>query len=85
MSAPVIYLLRTGHGDHVHVGSEPPECLLRDAWRPYVDRDAVAELIEAAKELHLVSLPYGDGRDSSAEVGAARTRICAALAKVGAP
>jgi hypothetical protein len=49
-----------------------------------VARDAVRELTEAAKELHLVTLPYGDGRDNSAEVRAARARICFALGNCGA-
>jgi hypothetical protein len=48
---PFAWYLRTGHGDAIHFGTEPPQCAMRDAWKPLYGGAVVDELIEAAKKV----------------------------------
>lgn len=41
--------MRTGHGDRIHFGPKPPECVMRDEWKPLFGGPDFDELIVAAQ------------------------------------
>lgn len=45
------WYLRTGHGDSIHFGTEPPECLLSHKWKPLYATPPAAVPVEALEGL----------------------------------
>lgn len=53
---PFAWYLRTGHGNAIHFGTEPPDCLLSHEWKPVYERPAPTGVYAAGKVDALVKL-----------------------------
>lgn len=56
---PFAWYLRTGHGNAIHFGTEPPDCLLSHEWKPVYERPAPTSVYAAGKVERLIkAAPY---------------------------